>query len=389
MPPEQQLCDLLVVGAGPAGCVAAATAAGEGVNTILVDSKPRIGENPHCGEFIPARLFTEFSLEAASIIQSVHDMESRILLTRSFGFDDGFSPGNKIACLGSGPGGKLTEDLVSKVIQSSGYVVDRVRFDRDLAREAAHRGAYVSCRTKLTGYDNGYWILHTGSRKWSVKAKFVVAADGALSTVARLLGLPKSRFLMGTQVEVPVARPIDRTLVFFHRNFFGGYGWLFPKGKAANVGIGILSGKEIRPGGVLDSFVKYLCELTLIRPGRLALTGGLIPISGLRDALVVGNVLFCGDAAGLTHPITGAGIPQALESGTLAGRAVGDLLRSGNRNCLTDYEREVKSKYSGVIGHALSKRRVMMEQWSDSDFAGLCANSWIAFPGYRKRVREQ
>ena len=53
-------CDLLVVGAGPAGSRAAMRAASNGLQVILIDSKPRIGERPHCGEFVPYQVFTEF-----------------------------------------------------------------------------------------------------------------------------------------------------------------------------------------------------------------------------------------------------------------------------------------------------------------------------------------
>ncbi len=92
-----------------------------------------------------------------------------------------------------------------------------------------------------------------------------------------------------------------------------------------------------------------------------------------------------GDAAGLTHPITGAGISQAVVSGELAGRTAAMSLKTGNG--LMDYESEIKGRYRGVMAHARAKRVVMEHLWGEADFLALCERTWISFPGYRKRER--
>jgi flavin-dependent dehydrogenase len=193
--------------------------------------------------------------------------------------------------------------------------------------------------------------------------------------------------LRGLQVEVPLVEPLNKTLVFLDQNFVGGYGWLFPKGKAANVGIGAIPGKRIRMGKMLDQFVETLFREGLIRRGILARSGGLIPVSGIREKLVLDGVVFCGDAAGLTHPITGAGIPQAIFSGELAGRASAAAITKSDRRYLREYEAEIRSRYEGIISHALSKRALMMDRWDDPDFEALCEETWIGFKGYKKRIR--
>ena len=193
--------------------------------------------------------------------------------------------------------------------------------------------------------------------------------------------------LRGLQAEVPLVEPLNKTLVFLDQNFVGGYGWVFPKGNAANVGIGAIPGTQVRMGKMLDEFLERLYREGLIRRGVLARSGGLIPISGIRNRLVSGTVIFCGDAAGLTHPITGAGIPQAIFSGALAGRAAAAALTRGDTLYLREYEAEIRSRYQGVINHALSKRTSMMDRWNDRDFETLCEETWIGFKGYRKRIR--
>jgi flavin-dependent dehydrogenase len=167
----------------------------------------------------------------------------------------------------------------------------------------------------------------------------------------------------------------------------GGYGWLFPKGLAANVGLGVVSDEGINAAELLHRLLKWLRDQNIIGLGRLARTGGPIPVSGIRDPLVHGHVVFCGDAAGLTHPITGAGIPQAVFSGSLAGKAAAQSFASGQAAPLKEYAEEILGRYSGVLNHARAKRRLMIERRDHPDFLDTCRQTWMAFKGYRKRVR--
>ncbi|MBI4963430.1 MAG: NAD(P)/FAD-dependent oxidoreductase [Desulfomonile tiedjei] len=359
------LCDILVIGAGPAGSCAASTAARAGMSTVLIDAKVRIGEQPHCGEFVPERLFVEFDMDQSSVIHRVDSMETRTI---------------------EGVG---QDSHKTKLVASPGFLIDRVRFDRDLAREAVAAGATVLCSTRLLRKENQDWFAGSGQEEMKFRPRFVIAADGALSTVARALGLKQASFLRGLQVEAPFCGVSDRTYIFLDRSIVGGYGWVFPKGKTANVGVGVDPRECPDTGRILAQFLSYLGGAGLIRPGQLARSGGVIPVSGVRDSLVVGNVVFCGDAAGLTHPITGAGIPQAVFSGRQAGQAVAEAIKSGSRQPLADYEAETKGRYGGIIDHALKKRRVMMDSWNEPDFDRVCERTWIAFKGYKTRERFQ
>lgn len=342
---------------------------------MLIDAKIRIGEQPHCGEFVPEQLLTEFTLVDVPVLQAVRIMETRVRTT-----DESMFAGTNLS-----PASKHT--IRKSETPSGGFVIDRVRFDRDLAREAAASGATVVCSSRLVRTDGDSWIVRHRDRDISITPKFTVAADGAVSRVAAALGMPSAAVITGIQMEVPLRQALDRTLIFLDRSFIGGYGWLFPKGKVANIGLGVIPGKDIHPSRLLDRFVETLGEADLVKPGCLARSGGLIPVSGLRTSLVCGNTLFCGDAAGLTHPISGAGIPQAIFSGTLAGAALVTALKSGDSKPLAEYENEVRGRYQGILDHALAKRLVMMARWNDPDFENTCDETWIGFKGYRKRVR--
>ena len=364
---EEIECDILIVGAGPAGSRAASAAAQAGCSILLIDAKLRIGEQPHCGEFVPARLFSEFELDRGCIVQNVNFMETRILDAT----------------------GRDTSETVLKStrIGSPGFMINRIKLDRDLARKAAFNGAIVLCATRLIGREDRSWIIQNRGKKSLVTPKFTIAADGAASTVAAILGMKRPDLLQGLQMEVPLNSPLDDTFVFLDRNFVGGYGWLFPKRTTANVGIGVIPRSGSTASLLLERFVNRLHKDGMIKPGRLAISAGLIPVSGLRENLVMDDVIFCGDAAGLTHPITGAGIPQAVFSGELAGRAAAAALKTESSEPLIEYQDQIRGTYGGIINHALSKRTHMMRSWNDQDFVTTCEQTWIGFKGYRKRIR--
>ena len=388
--PDILLCDILVVGAGPAGSTAAAAAAREGAETVMIDAKVRIGEQPHCGEFVPERLFSETAIERTAIIQRVDYLETRLITRAKAVARDAIPSGRGADTLtaSQGTSGDVeNSEYKRSEMLSPGFLIDRVRFDRDLAREAAAQGVTVFCSTRLVGAEDGAWVVEHGGEEKVFRPRLTIAADGARSTVAAAMAMKPPQVLRGLQVEVPLVEPLNKTLVFLDQNFVGGYGWLFPKGKAANVGIGAIPGKQIRMGKILDQFMETLYREGLIRRGILARSGGLIPVSGIREKLVLDGVVFCGDAAGLTHPITGAGIPQAIFSGELAGRAAAAAITKSDRRYLREYEAEIRSRYEGIISHALSKRALMMDRWDDPDFEALCEETWIGFKGYKKRIR--
>ncbi len=382
-------CDILVVGAGPAGSMAAARTASAGISTLLIDSKRRIGDPPHCAGFVPSRLFADFDISSESIVQKIDLMETTILEEDAVFLHTDKEPNGerrRQACLTS-----TRRSVLSQPVQtvSPGFIIDRVRFDRALAHNAARQGALVICDTRLIGFEDNRWLVRKGASLIGCKPKYVVAADGPRSTVAKLLGLPSLRFLVGIQVEVPLTDPSNHAMIFLHRKFKEGYGWVFPKGMAANVGVGLRPEGMTRPWQVLESFIQYLEFQRIIYRGALATTRGLIPISGPRRPFSSKNVLFCGDAAGLTHPVSGAGVSQAIISGDIAGRMIVKAMTTNTPEVLMDYDNEIESHFGNVMRHAVSKRKLMTNRWDKHDFEDLCRQSWIAYKGYRKRIRTQ
>ena len=113
-------------------------------------------------------------------------------------------------------------------------------------------------------------------------------------------------------------------------------------------------------------------------------TGGAIPVGGMREQLVIENTyLFAGDAAGLTHPITGAGISAAVQSGEWAGQAVAKMI-AGDEDALEDYEDEVRDQYEVSLARAIEKRKWLENIWhtQHADEDEMMRVGWIAFDEY-------
>ena len=323
--------DVLVVGAGPAGSLAARAAASAGAAVLLIDKKTRAGALPHCAEFAPRALALELDFPRRSRVQAVEGLDLH--------FQGRVYPS-----------------------PSPGWILDRQVFDHDLAVDAARAGAEIMVETSLCGREDGLWVLEQRGTRLTIQAGSVVGADGASSRTARLAGRPPQPLMPAVQVEVLLKKSLERTMVFLAPEYRLGYAWLFPKGDTANVGLGGQTPESL--GRLLDDFCRRLRQADLIGPGILARTGGGLPLGGARTPVAQDGIFLAGDAAGLTHPVTGAGIPQAVFSGSVAGaeaaaRAGGDLEAEQR------YEKEIIGRYGRFLERGLAARREMDESWDE------------------------
>ena len=185
---------------------------------------------------------------------------------------------------------------------------------------------------------------------------------------------------------MPLILPHDATDIFLSPDYRGGYAWLFPKGAVANVGLGVAveSRRTLKP--MLTALCEKLAGERRIGTRTLALTGGAIPVGGrLRSISHLGGtaVLLAGDAAGLTNPVTGAGIASAVQSGTLAGRAAADFL-GDCAGAIESYEEELGDIFDAALNRALRRRREVLACYAGGDRpdARALSDGWIASPHY-------
>jgi flavin-dependent dehydrogenase len=265
-----------------------------------------------------------------------------------------------------------------------GLMIDRGGFDRTLAHEAARNGADCRYSEAVLSVDPDGTV--TASASGRLRPRVLIGADGPHSRVGAAIGEINRDLVDTRQITVPLVLPHDATDIFLRPDYRGGYGWLFPKGAVANVGIGlsIESRKSLKP--LLDALCQKLAEERQIGTRIFALTGGAIPVGGrLRSIGRLGRtaVLLAGDAAGLTNPVTGAGIASAVQSGALAGSAAIALL-AGCAAALDEYEEELGDVFDAALNRALRRRRAVLARYADGGLpdARVLSDGWISSPHY-------
>jgi geranylgeranyl reductase family protein len=327
-------CEILIVGGGPAGSSCAITAAPYN-DVIVVDKRRSIGEPVECAEFVPKLLLQEINFSKNCIVQEIKTIQLYTL-----------------------------KGLV-KEFDSPGFMINRTTFDKELADQAIKKDATYLINTRCISKDKNYVILQQGNEKIRIAAQIIIGADGPNSIVGSWMNQQQKDFVLGMQVESPLLKTQESLEIHFWPEFFGGYGWLFPKGNVANVGIGI---KHNRTGmdmirQHLKDFCRYLSDQGKIINVPLSLRSGLIPCSGLFSESVSGNMMLVGDSAGQTHPITGGGIPSAVICGKIAGKIASEAIIDENIDKLADYDKKYRKIFEKELTRAVKKRAWMEKNW--------------------------
>jgi digeranylgeranylglycerophospholipid reductase len=303
--------DVVVVGAGPAGALAARAAAEGGATTLLLDRRPELGHPVQCGEFLPAAAELADLFDCPELLGAAFEVPAGTVL-RSTSWMTCVSP----------YGHRFRFPL-------AGYTVSRRAFDKALAYRAEGAGAELRHPVGVAGLKDDTVELVGGER---LRAGAVVAADGPLSTIGRAVGFrpPRRLFRMVTATtDRPLGDSID---LYFGHAAPGGYAWAFPRATDANVGLGVA---DLKDGATLDHLLDAFVAEEGIGPVRER-THWWVPIGPPPASLVRGRALFAGDAANLVMATNGGGIPTAMLSGWLAGTAAARHARDGRP--LSDYD---------------------------------------------------
>ncbi len=308
--------DVIVVGAGPAGSTAARARAQRGVRVALLERHvfPR---NKPCGGGITARVLVRFPDVAAALAEIPVHTVSRMSLA---------APGGETAT--------LTSDRPAVVL------IRRWDFDYLLARMAVQAGAQLLqgvAASRVTPVDEGVEVVDREGR--TLRARYVVGADGVNGIVARRVGLnpgwrPTSvalDMMEETPADVLGCVDSDRLWVSYGHGTADGYAYIFPKREHVNVGIGYRLSYyrehvAKQPYSLQEDLVAELRAAGALRgrSSRQHFTPSLVPIGGPVRRTACGRVLLAGDAAGFVNAYTAEGIYYAMVSGELAARAIAD-----------------------------------------------------------------
>jgi digeranylgeranylglycerophospholipid reductase len=304
--------DVLVVGAGPAGSVAALEAqrAGPGLDVLLLERDRAVGAPVRCAEGVGDAGLREFA-NPDGAPWAARKITRVIFLA--------------------------PDDTEVKVAEREvGWILDRTRFDAFLAGRAVAAGAHLSVGTEATG------MVRTSDGRWAVtvrgpggtdtvRARVVIGADGVETMVGRWAGLDTrvpSRDMESCAQYVVQGIEFDPDAIYLQfgdQIAPGGYAWLFPKGEGiANVGLGILAlksnGKSARD--YLDAWIARRYP----RGARLGYTVGGVIVHPTIKQTTTDGVLIAGDAAHMVNPLSGGGIVNAMKAGRLAGHTAAQAI---------------------------------------------------------------
>ncbi len=271
-----------------------------------------------------------------------------------------------------------------------GYVVRRRELDTFVAENAVNAGAVLHSGTEAVAPDHDRGLLvgatvkdtATGATR-SIRASWVVVADGSNSRFGRALGTARDRsYPQGMAIRGYFESPrhddpwIESALDVRDRNGHSmpGYGWIFPVGDGTiNVGIGLLSTfrdwKQINTTKVFHEFANTLPDHWQIDPEAVLAppTGGRLPMAGSVRPKQGPNWLVVGDAGGNINPFNGEGIDYAYETGRTAAALIAEADDTGNGMILRRYpemlDREFAAYYrvARLFAELIGNPRLMRE----------------------------
>ena len=323
--------DVLVVGAGPGGAMAAKFAARQGVRTLLIEKRQEIGAPVRCAEGVSEGWMTECEITVDPAWVACRPKGARI-----------FSPNGSCATVRADRAGNEV-----------GLILERHLFDKALARDAAEAGAAIMLKTYATG------VLRSQGRVAGVVGKslgedmeihagIVIGADGFESQVGRWAGIPTD--LQARDVEATIQYRLchidcdPKYLDFYIGSCApGGYIWVFPKGRGvANVGIGVQLSRLGGQGEAKDHLDRWIAAQPGLAKGQpLEIVGGGVSTNKPPEQTVTDGLMLVGDAARLIDPLTGGGIVNACLSGKLAGEIAAQAVRQDDSSAkfLQRYEK--------------------------------------------------
>ncbi len=349
--------DVVVIGAWPAGSVAARRAAEGGLKTLLIEKRQEIGTPVRCAEAIGADLAKPFL---------PYDPRWVDATIQAFAIHN--SRGDSIQL----PPAEPT------------LVVNRKVFDYELALVAARAGAEVRTSSAAVGLVieegavKGVRIESLG-RAQEVQARLVVAADGTESQAARWAGLktvpPLADYYLGIEFLLAGMRgKMNPQVCEYHLDRSmapGGYLWVFPKSEdTANVGlvIGADQGGDASALSYLERFVTLHYPETSV----MAVIAGGIAVTGALKSLVTDGLVVVGDAAHQADPLTAGGICLGMIGADMAMQVAVPALQRGDVRAarLQEYEKLWQARF-GKMHQALYKIRKMLNRMSQERLDGL------------------
>jgi menaquinone-9 beta-reductase len=336
----QKTYDVIIIGAGPAGSMAAIRVAELGLSVALLE-KDTFPRTKTCGDLV--------TREGLGLLKSV-------------GLGGWIASYRRVDALRfSAPNGSLLDvPVASPEKEARNRILPRAVLDATLAQVAAAQGANLIEGCRVTSVDISSEVVQVNSSKQSFKGHFLLLADGSHAPITRKLGLLREQpDLMAARqyFYCPHVEPHGPLEFHFQPSILPGYTWVFPEGDGSvNLGAGTytqrINQKEIDLAEILEDFRRN----DPVGAGRFKEAE---PIGQMRAHPLRTNVtgtkthgerfMVLGDAAGLVSPFTGEGITSGMLSGAIAAHFLDDIFRAGkfSAEMTAPYTKALRLRYEG------------------------------------------
>jgi geranylgeranyl reductase family len=317
--------DVIVVGAGPGGSSAASFLARHGVSVLLLD-KSAFPRDKVCGDGLTPQAV--YWLERLGCAEAVLEKTEGCIKSADIII-------NKELVLSAGyPAGTIYPDFA--------ILLDRRRFDNVLLESAVEHGARFEPRTKVRGvfHEDGHVVVKAERVRQPIeyRGRIVIGADGVSSAVSRAIGNTLKDGAVAVSVRAyyrDVACPGAQMKVYFDRDYFPGYGWVFVDDNGfANIGLGAVFDRAFpridNLGAAFDRFLESDLKTMLARSSRCGLVSGGSSGFYRPKTIIADGVMLIGDAANQADPLNGGGIHKAMESAWCASQACLEALAAGD-----------------------------------------------------------
>ena len=368
--------DVVVVGAGSAGCVTARRCAELGLKTLLLDRKPaaKIGQKV-CGDEISRSHFDATGLD--------------------------YPEDNEISSVIAGanvyPPNLRNELKVRGWDEFDGWTVNRIAFGQRLLEDAKHAGARfkqeihvggpIFRRDTVVGVE--YKDLSTGEKK-TVKSKLVVDASGFAAVIRNKIDSPFVEKRIAKRdialcyreiirLKIPLAEPEVARVLLGGTHAPRGYAWIFPKGvQEVNAGVGVAGGSG--QGSPKLLFLAFKEQYPLFHGSEVIEgQGGAVPVRRPIWSLVSNGIAFVGDSACMTNPIHGGGLGPGIRAGIILGEVAKVAIAKKNLSAKGLWS--FNTRFQGGFGRRLASLEIFKRLLTDVSDADLDY-------GFQKRILE-